>query len=476
MALLKASILINTAGTAPGTWADVPGFSATINVKATNSVILLLVSVTPKFEVPDATADFRFTRAGSAIGPVLAIGAIDNDNEGTGGCMLWAVSGISGSQTFAVQWQDGTGTLELDQDRNRSFQIIEILDGDANILVEQTSTGAADIQGTYANLLNQTVTPAGTGSVLLFVSHIPILGSGSARTADFRFADDGTREGPEITAAGWQSLTVGAESALLWVKTGISGSHVLSIQGQNRINTCALDTGRTRTFQVIEFTARTAILLNLTATGANTAPDPEASMVDVPGLAGTSGSAIDSSDSVILMMANLPITLSATDASSTVMFDEGDAKEGPVMALGYSDAINTWGGSSMVWAKTGSTGTPTFGLQWRGREDLPETDATRTRSFTVLEFKKKPYKLDGVTRDTALDALATVRCIALKHDGAAEGSRVYEVVGHDNSDGSGNYSITGLPDDDARYCVIAVDQGSPIVRGATDDDLTPVAE
>ena len=86
------------------------------------------------------------------------------------------------------------------------------------------------------------------------------------------------------------------------------------------------------------------------------------------------------------------------------------------------------------------------------------------------------FKLDGVTRDEALAALATVRCVLLKHDGAAEASRVYSVVGHVNSDGSGNFSFTGVADSDPRYMVMSFDIGTPIVRGVTNDNLQPVAE
>jgi hypothetical protein len=127
--------------------------------------------------------------------------------------------------------------------------------------------------------------------------------------------------------------------------------------------------------------------------------------------------------------------------------------------------------------KTGVTGTPTMSLQWQARAATAVTDSTRTRSIQVVELQTQTYKLEGAVLDTALSAITTgTRCVLLKHDGAAEASRIYSLIAHANSDGSGNYSFTGLSDNDARYCVVAIDQVSPIVRGATDDDLQPVAE
>ncbi len=83
------------------------------------------------------------------------------------------------------------------------------------------------------------------------------------------------------------------------------------------------------------------------------------------------------------------------------------------------------------------------------------------------------FAISGITRDVNLAAVGNVRCFLLKHDGAAEASRIYTLIAHANSDAGGNYSFPGLTDQDARYCVVAINQGAPIVRDATDDDLQP---
>lgn len=97
-------------------------------------------------------------------------------------------------------------------------------------------------------------------------------------------------------------------------------------------------------------------------------------------------------------------------------------------------------------------------------------------AWEVVEWELDTYKLEGVTRDEGGSTLGNCRCILLKHDGAAEGSRIYSIIAHVNSNASGNYSFTGLGDNDARYMVVAWNDATPDVRGVTDDFLQPVIE
>ena len=86
------------------------------------------------------------------------------------------------------------------------------------------------------------------------------------------------------------------------------------------------------------------------------------------------------------------------------------------------------------------------------------------------------YKIEGVTRNAAGSTLGNCRVVLLKRDSAAEASRIYTIVSHTNSDGSGNYSFTGLGDNDSLYMVYAFNDATPDVRGVTDDFLQPVIE
>jgi len=99
----------------------------------------------------------------------------------------------------------------------------------------------------------------------------------------------------------------------------------------------------------------------------------------------------------------------------------------------------------------------------------------------ILDLVESPikliqqYVLTGTVRDWGtLDTVGTVRCILLKHDGAAEASRIYSVIDHTNANGSGVYTFSGIADNDPRYCVIAYNDEATDRRGVTSDDLTPV--
>ena len=395
MANLLANITGTSADTAPASWANIGDgesdeFEAVVSVVGSGSIIILMMSMSPTLNATDASADVRFTDGGTPVGPVIAVPGVDSTNEGTGGTIMHMLTGLTGSHTFACQWQDRTGTPDTDTGRTRSFQVIEVTSGDGSLIVDESSTASHTIS-TYADIggLVPSAQTVASGDILLFVANIPITG-GSSRSADFRFATAGTREGPELTASGWQATDVGGESCITWLATGKSGSLVFSIQGANRTGTTTCDTGRTRTFQVLKLT-RGTILLNLTATGQNNAP---ASYADVPGLAGTSGSAVVS-DSVVLFIGNVQIELTGTDETADFRFDQGDTREGPEVTLGFGDATNLWHGASLAWAKTGVTGTPTFGMQWVQRAATAVTDATRTRSFQVLELLSSTIEQEG---------------------------------------------------------------------------------
>lgn len=142
--------------------------------------------------------------------------------------------------------------------------------------------------------------------------------------------------------------------------------------------------------------------------------------------------------------------------------DQGDfngfAAPGDGLALGIGDEIQE---------SFGGTGTSTTTL------GVSEAWGTFTIAINPI---LTTYKLEGDVRDLNLATVGTVRCVLLKHDGAAEASRIYEVIDHVNANGSGLYSFTGIIDNDSRYMVVAYNDEATDRRGCTNDDLTPVIE
>jgi hypothetical protein len=76
----------------------------------------------------DRAAQFRFTVDGTREGPFgrCQTDATDGDVSDLAS-LAWVITGLSGSHTFALQWEKvGTPVPDLDTTRVRNFQIIEI--------------------------------------------------------------------------------------------------------------------------------------------------------------------------------------------------------------------------------------------------------------------------------------------------------------------------------------------------------------
>lgn len=248
---LLVDIELTTSGSAPGTWADIPGFSATPSIAGTDSV-LLMIAMMSTTKANDATADMRFAVDGTREGPELTWFYNDNAIEKAGGVLSHVKTGISGSHTLSVQWQDRSNAPDIDTANARTFQVIELLNAD--LLLDITSVTSGTAPGTYANIpaLSGTPTVSAAASIVLMGMNVPIVLDATDRTADFQFADGGTREGPEVTLAFSDNSDEGGGGGMLWAKTGISGSRTFSAQWQDRLAAPSLDTGRTRSFWVIE--------------------------------------------------------------------------------------------------------------------------------------------------------------------------------------------------------------------------------
>lgn len=82
------------------------------------------------------------------------------------------------------------------------------------------------------------------------------------------------------------------------------------------------------------------------------------------------------------------------------------------------------------------------------------------------------YKLEGVSKDKDGNVLGSCHCFLCKDN--QDNTCTY--IAYDLSDGSGNYSFTGIADNDAQYFVIAWKDDTPHVFDVTDHVLQPVAE
>jgi len=80
------------------------------------------------------------------------------------------------------------------------------------------------------------------------------------------------------------------------------------------------------------------------------------------------------------------------------------------------------------------------------------------------------YKLEGVSKDKDGNTLGSCHCFLCKDNQ----DNTCSYVAYDLSDGSGNYSFTGLLDNDAQYFVIAWKDNTPHVFDVTDHVLQPV--
>lgn len=129
----------------------------------------------------------------------------------------------------------------------------------ATILANVEATSSQVAPATFADVLALTsgsVSVASTSSIIILLATVPLLsapGSGIFdATAEFRFAVDGVREGPQITAFRDQVDEVTSLASLMHILTGISGSHTFSLQWQKVELDPETSVTRTRNLQVIE--------------------------------------------------------------------------------------------------------------------------------------------------------------------------------------------------------------------------------
>jgi len=373
----------------------------------------------------------------------------------------------------------------------------------SNLLFGVRSTTGGTCPASWAtvpDLTSGNLTVAGTNSVVLVIAQVQIAAAADTN-AEFRFLINGSAVGSPVLKE-FADAAVGEVGSMTLVHavTGLSGAantFICEWQIPTGGTAATIDTARHHTLQVLEITAGDATIdVNASSTAEVSAT------ASFTNLFQSTGISIAGTSSVIIMLANVALDSAAAGPNAEFQFGVDNAGQGAV-TCGDSDRsvgpedCNDWSGIHVL---TGlSAATHSFELKWRNAVGTMTTDAGRLSTFQVIEVTTRAvlkvsyisatgvdplpttyadinrYTLTGITRDKDLAVQASARCVLLKHDNATEASRIYSLLAHANSDGSGVYTFTGPPfppDSLAQYAVMSINQ-APITRGVTNDNLQP---
>jgi hypothetical protein len=198
------------------------------------------------------------------------------------------------------------------------------------------------------------------------------------------------------------------------------------------------------------------------------------------------------------------------DVYLAVYPDSGGAPTGSIISGSKTSAININGGSQFFDGECSGFSVVSGNVyhvahihenlapttQWRYRNPTPANGGSHytNSGFTYPTFPTAPssgpstrrygayrmgyeavttYKLEGVTKNNAGSVLGNCKCHLFKMNVTGNDA---SWIAYDESDASGNYSFTGLTDNDGRYFVIAWKDNTPHVFDCTDHVLTPVVE
>ena len=258
----------------------------------------------------------------------------------------------------------------------------------------QTSTDRwADVDG-----MVDTVDVGSASSVLLMIATVPILLDDNVdEEVAFRFKVDSTQEGPELKTFK-DEVDEGCGRSICWATTASAASHTFSIQWISVASKHAqLDTGRTRSFQVIEITDAT-ILVN--KTGSTNVWAATTSYSDITDLTDTQ---TVTAGSVLLVLGNLPQVPASDNPCVFVAMSIGGTREGPETMAGTDEADEGCDASSM-WVKDGISGSTAFALQGFEGGSTPgevTADTGRIRSLQVIQITANVNKLTSLTSISA---------------------------------------------------------------------------
>ena len=270
----------------------------------------------------------------------------------------------------------------------------------SNLLTDLTLTSAHTVGASFADIagMSDTVTIAGTGSVVILMMSLNPEMTATDECAEYRFTHDGARVGPEVSSF-VDASDEGSGRTLMFALTGLSaGSHTFAVQAANRSGVAVIDTNFPRTFQVVEIETGASILVDLETQAADTAPGSFANMVNL------SQAQTPAAGALLLFLHGSQILGTAGQDFVHHRFAIDGARDGPLM--GHSmDNIDETTGLTMAWAVTGVTAVShTFSIQWQDQLGTPEMDTARPRVFQVVQFTADADLLVDVellTADTA---------------------------------------------------------------------------
>lgn len=245
----------------PGTWTDL-FTSGSITIAGTSSVIIMIGNVPYNMEADECT-DFRFAVDSTEEGAVTSV-FTDEANGGNSWSGVHCLDGLSsGTHTFHLEWQARTGAGQTAA-KLRTFQVIEVT---ANSTLELSIpiTAGGSAPGSYGDVdgLSSSYTVDGTDAIALIFANIQI-NAQTDRSAHFMIGVDSVEEGAELISF-TDGNTITNRILLARAKTGLSNaSHTFAARWQDIVATPTLDSGRTRTLFVIEFTQAPVVTYHLT--------------------------------------------------------------------------------------------------------------------------------------------------------------------------------------------------------------------
>ena len=398
MSDLLVSKTSQASNSAPGSFADMVDMAESgVVVGSASSVILLIASFSlDQGASGDHVAEIQFAVDDTLEGPSLLVFK-DNVDKGCGQSIVWALTGISGSHKFALQWRATVSSPLVDTGRVRSFQVIEITD--ASLMVDITSTAADDPTASYTDMvdMDSNVAPASADSILLLIANVQSdVDASNDENASYQFEIDGTGEGPEPLGF-IDSANEGCGVSLMWLKSGISSAVDWILQWKEVAQSIAAG-DFVRSFQVIEITANANILSAITSVASHSLTG---SYADVADLVDTV--TVQDTDSILLFGAAFPGGPSSDD-TGVFRFFEGGTGEGPEVYCFQDDVGEHDGcGHSIFWAATGkSSGSHTFSLRGLNVTGTYPMATGFRRSFTLLELTAAVTQVDKDVVD-ALD-------------------------------------------------------------------------
>ena len=255
----------------------------------------------------------------------------------------------------------------------------------AILLVDAEASDLQVAPATWADVpgMTGTVTPQGTGSVLILMAHVSLDDlSSSDKTAEFRFTVAGSSTGSPIGYAFKDQIAEANDLHLFWAVDGQSGSTAFALQWQIVQSTPASSGVRVRQFQILELDAGAALLVDTSAV--STDADP-ASWTNVPSLSATvtpkSGSML-----LFIMSGFVPAVTAAAQSEFRFALGTTPARDGPqVLNMSNSNATGDQVGAAMIWAETGhAASSQTLSLQWQAKFGN-STLAALNRIFQVVE-------------------------------------------------------------------------------------------